>query len=149
MSATAERWWAADPDADWQERAACRGMAPADGAVEAHPFFPVDGRMTDEIHTVCSACPVRQRCSEEGNGRIGIWGGVANDWRGRKTGGSHESELRRRRRHEVHRLVGQGWTRPENIAQAVRVDVRTVHRYRAESCGGDGCWCTERTEASG
>ena len=54
---------------DWHAEAACRGMDP-------DIFYPVGGGASLEAPKICSECPVRQQCLEQGaNDEYGIWGG--------------------------------------------------------------------------
>ncbi len=54
----------------WVAEAACRGMG-------SNIFFPERQESPQAAKGVCSSCPVRIECAEEGMGeRFGIWGGL-------------------------------------------------------------------------
>ena len=85
-------------DASWRERAACRGMAPADGTVEDHPFFPdACSALDPHIEALCRGCPVRSECEEAGHAGAegGVWGGRMRAWTQRSWRRQHVGERRR------------------------------------------------------
>lgn len=61
-------------DAEWRERAACRGMDP-------NLFFPDRGTTFRQVaRETCEACPVRTECLDDAVGnteRLGLWGGAS------------------------------------------------------------------------
>lgn len=68
-------------DDEWRVRAACRDMAPIDGATESHPFYPHESEGEDTVaaKAVCAGCPVREECLEWAmrfRDHYGIWGGL-------------------------------------------------------------------------
>lgn len=71
-----------EPDDDWQERAACRGMSP-------QVFFPErgdSGAVLDGARAVCATCPVTVHCLQaafERRERFGVWGGKSWEQRDR------------------------------------------------------------------
>lgn len=79
---------AAELDAEWRTRAACRGA-------EHRVFFPSKfggdshGR---EAKAICATCPVKAECADfalDNHERFGIWGGLSEQ---------NRKNLRRRRR---------------------------------------------------
>jgi hypothetical protein len=58
---------------DWQDNAACAGMA-------LDAFFPVGGGVTEAAQRACSWCPVRLPCAAYGSDQShGVWGGEARE----------------------------------------------------------------------
>lgn len=74
---------AGDADFQWQDLAACKGMAQKrrPGETEAVDFFfdtfETDPGVRDGVRELCASCPVRQNCLEYGitNRLSGVWGG--------------------------------------------------------------------------
>lgn len=72
-SATAlvELWEAIVADTAWHNDAACRGMG-------TDLFFPNVGKSSAKAIEVCAACPVLERCADDGRrlrADAGVWGG--------------------------------------------------------------------------
>jgi WhiB family redox-sensing transcriptional regulator len=69
----------------WRERAACRGMDPAEAI---RIFFPSRGERQAEAMDYCDRCPVRQECLDDalatpGFYDFGVWGGTSEQQRRR------------------------------------------------------------------
>lgn len=114
----------------WRARAAC-----ATPDIDPEVFFPEPGPdMADRIATaqrVCAGCPVQAACrdyAQHHGERHGIWGGHSTRHLPRSHGGVHTTTHRRAA--AVARLSRAGLTVGE-IADRLRVTVRTVGRYRA------------------
>jgi len=60
---------------EWQQHAACRGMAHQEGYGR---FFPERGADTEPAKTICAQCPVQAECRDFGlEEYAGIWGGLS------------------------------------------------------------------------
>lgn len=148
MSAQAQRWWEAEPDADWRSRAACQDVDPG-------IFFPGRAEPGEKdpgavAKAVCRACPVTQQCLEVGMAeRFGVWGGASERERRRlrRKRRSPDSGARKLRR-EIHRLLGSDWSEAQ-VASLFHTSSRSVYRHKNQPCNQAGCWCSEAAEATG
>lgn len=111
---------------DWMEAARCAQVDPE--------LWHQDGSATYRQATrICQRCPVQRQCADfaasvEGDGskrdRHGMWAGQSP--RERLTRSDHQT---RRNNHEaILRLTARGGMSPQQIADHVGVDVRTVSR---------------------
>lgn len=131
---------------DWKQRAACRGMAPADGRTRPHPFFPETKGEAAAVATICGACPVREACGEAGYGQVGVWGGHLRRQRlDRSTALTTVHEEAGAIRDAIHRAFGRGDS-PAEIAASVGRVRRNVYRHLGMECTVSSCWCRRRSE---
>lgn len=132
---------------DWRLRAACRGMAPADGRTQPHPFFPeTKGEAAAIAESVCAGCLVREPCAATGQRQLGVWGGklhrkLAAD---QSAAAKNQFETAAEVRDAVHRAFMRGDTVPA-MAATMRQTRRNIYRHLGTSCSSSSCWCRRRS----
>lgn len=112
---------------DWMDDALCAQTDP--------DLFHVDGSGSSysPAKKVCARCPVTRECAAYAQQ---VEGGAAHSWRHGIWGGQlprarseHSTAPKRRETHDaILRLVERGGMEPQEIAEYVGVDVRTVFR---------------------
>lgn len=112
---------------DWMDDALCAQIDP--------DLFHVEGSGSSYSHAkkICATCPVTRQCADhaqavEGgaahNWRFGMWAGQAPRARAERSG----TPRRRETHNAILRLADRGGMEPQEIADHVGVDVRTVFR---------------------
>lgn len=116
----------------WQASAACIGYDP-------ELWYPEDWDTSSKLKAkkICSGCPVRQECREfalgDPAGEWGLWGGQSARTRmniRREQGRRIRCERADERHATIRQMAADGMSVPD-IAEAMGVTKRTVHRARA------------------
>lgn len=113
---------------DWMADASC---AQADPGL----FHPDHSGHYTRAQRICAACPVRPQC-EAHTDRLDAVAGLQDQhgmWAGRtrrQRATSRVRTAREERRIEALRLIERGGMKPQEIADLVGVDVRTVWRVQ-------------------
>ncbi len=115
---------------DWMADARC-------AQVDPDLWHPDNGSTYTTAKQICSACPVRPQCEAHTdrldadaavNGRHGMWAARTKSQRERRQANAE----REARQAAVLRLIERGGMEPQEIADHVGCDVRTVFRVKKQ-----------------
>ena len=116
---------------DWMAEARC-------AQVDPDLWHAESGSNYTQAKRICERCPVRPQCEAHtdrldadaaaANGRYGMWAGRTKSQRERRLANAEREE----RRAAILRLVARGGMEPQEIADHVGCDVRTVFRVKKQ-----------------